>query len=649
MNVSLLQLTLLNFKGIRDLTIHFEPLTTICGDNATGKTTINDAFTWLLFGKDSSDRKDFNIKTLDFFGNAIPQLDHQVTAVISVDGKEIELIRIYREKWQKKRGEEANELTGHETLYYYNGVPLQQKEYQAKISAIIDEQLFKLLTNCFCFNSLPWSDRRSVLTTLVPEVSDSEVAALSKDFLKILDHLSGKSLIEFKRELLARKTKLKNDLSFIPSRIDEISRSAPAAVDYDLVLSRLDEVNKKISEIDALLVNKSAAWDAQFEHMSGKQNELHALKLKVLEIKNTISRDHNEAISKESFQIQTLKNSLSAASAFIDNLQKDSSNLFESKSKLENRNAILRTEWNAVAECQLSFKEDHAFKCPTCNRTLDPYDMEEQKTELRTNFKKQQESDFARIEQEGISNKQSIQQLDEKLSALAAELLKQQNDFASQSEALAVLTSISEKPKESLESKLQNHPELISLEAKIKSFEFSLNQVPVLDLSELQNQKNDLLRQSDELKKTMNLKVVADNNTKRKSELLAEEKNLVTQLSELEKLEYQVANFTKAKTGLIEARINKLFRNVSFRMFDVQLNGAIVECCDTLINGVPFPDANNAAKINAGIDIINVLSAFHGVNAPVFIDNRESVNEIIPSASQLINLVVTKDKSLIVN
>ncbi len=84
------QLTLLNFKGIRSLTIDFdENETNIYGANAAGKTTVFDAFRWVLFGKDSNDRKDFNIKTIGTDGKAIERIPHEVTACIEVGGEEI--------------------------------------------------------------------------------------------------------------------------------------------------------------------------------------------------------------------------------------------------------------------------------------------------------------------------------------------------------------------------------------------------------------------------------------------------------------------------------------------------------------------------------------------------------------------------------
>src|SRR5690606_26546227 len=110
--VTISKLTLQNFKGIKNLAITLNPITKVFGDNATGKTTLVDAFTWLLFGKDSTDRKDFSIKTFDSQNNVIHKLDHEVTATCSVDGEEMTLRRVIREKWVTKRGSENAELTG---------------------------------------------------------------------------------------------------------------------------------------------------------------------------------------------------------------------------------------------------------------------------------------------------------------------------------------------------------------------------------------------------------------------------------------------------------------------------------------------------------------------------------------------------------
>ena len=144
----------------------------------------------------------------------------------------------------------------------------------------------------------------------------------------------------------------------------------------------------------------------------------------------------------------------------------------------------------------------------------------------------------------------------------------------------------------------------------------------------------------------LNNRDVAERTRARIEELKAEERQLAAQISVLEGHRYLIELFIKVKVNLLEDSINSRFRTVKFKLFDVQINGAVVECCETMINGVPWADANNAGRVNAGLDIINTLSGHYGVSAPIFIDFRESVNELIETNSQIINLVVSQDPKL---
>ena len=117
-------------------------------------------------------------------------------------------------------------------------------------------------------------------------------------------------------------------------------------------------------------------------------------------------------------------------------------------------------------------------------------------------------------------------------------------------------------------------------------------------------------------------------------------------MADLEGSEFLAEQFTKAKMDTLVKRINGRFKYVSFKMFETQINGGEVETCETLVNGVPFSDANHAGKVNAGIDIINTLCEHYNIYAPIFIDFRESVNNLIDCESQVVNLIVSTDKKL---
>ena len=232
-SVIIKKMEFLNFKGIRNMTVEFgRELTNILGQNGIGKSTVFDGFTWLLFGKDSHDRKTFNIKTLDANGVVIPRIPHEISAVLLVNGEEIELCRKYNEKWTKKRGSAAEEFVGHEEERLYNGVPCSVKEFNEKISAICSEEVFKFITNPLFFTSQKMDVQRSMLFRMAGGISDEDVAQDNADFESLLACLTGKSLDEFKREISAKKRRIKTEVEMIPSRIDERKRDMPEEEDW---------------------------------------------------------------------------------------------------------------------------------------------------------------------------------------------------------------------------------------------------------------------------------------------------------------------------------------------------------------------------------------------------------------------------------
>ena len=143
----------------------------------------------------------------------------------------------------------------------------------------------------------------------------------------------------------------------------------------------------------------------------------------------------------------------------------------------------------------------------------------------------------------------------------------------------------------------------------------------------------------------------ADNSAKeeRIEELQQELRNIADKVSEQEKMLYLLEEFTKSKMTMVSKMINEKFSIVNWRLFDKQVNGAIVECCECTIDGIGInKDLNNGHRIVAGLDIINTLSKLYGVTAPIFIDNAEAVNDFnIPKMdAQMILLSVSDDKEL---
>jgi DNA repair exonuclease SbcCD ATPase subunit len=641
MNINIKKLTLINFKGLRDLAVEFNNVTNISGENGTGKSTIFDAFTWLLFGKDSHDSKDFNIKTLDQTGKAIPMLEHAVEGILHIDGTEITLKRIYQEKWQRRRGSEESELTGHETLCYWNGVPQQAGEFKTKVDALVNEGLFKLLTSALYFNSMKWQDRRLVLILLAGEISNADVLAkMNKqqvaEIMAILN--SGKPLADFLKELSMRKKKLSDDLKTIPSRIDEVTRAIPEPVDFEAVKSDICKKQAALAEIENTINDQVAAYKSQGEAIQAIQNEIFELKHKQQAIEFEAKTEAQRIYNERALLIANLKHRhaecLRLSKADQDSLPK----LIQTKTEAEKSISQLRIEWDKTYAIEFVFDDENSI-CPTCKQLIDPSVITANKSELESQFEEHKSNELSEISDEG-----------KRQSLLLAQTNKIIDYTTKEISALAVeATELAAQIKTAMSAELELvAPQYSVIPDQITNLELQILESPKLDIESLKQQKSNVLSEINRLQTIMGAEEVIKRGKARINYLLGEEKTLSQQISDLEKQEFAMDAYTRCRMDTVESRINGKFNVVRFRMFNMLINGGIEEACDCMVQGVPYPDVNSAGKIQAGIDIINTLSKHYGITAPIWIDNRESTNTIPATQSQIINLLVSHDKSLII-
>ncbi len=650
MKIVIKKLTLTNFKGIKSFEVTFNHITNIFGENASGKTTLMDAFLWLFFGKDSTDRKDFELKPLDVNGKSIEKVDVEVSASIEVEGKPVEIKKILREKWVKKRGELTPEFAGNENLYYWNEVPLQLKQFQDKITDMLPEHLFKLITNPLYFNSLKWQDRRSELLGLAGSISNADLVAANPDFQSLLTILADKSLEDYKREISVKKKKLKDDLQAIPTRIDEANRSMPEPQDFDAIRSLIDENTNLLDGIDRTLQSASKALQAKHTSLREKQTELHELKTKVLNIKNEVRSHFLESHNDRKNKIQNLDRLVDNVTRDINDLNAQINNAERAKQVAEEERTVLRTKWDKVSAEKLEFDEA-GFACPSCKRALEENDITAKKKELAENFNTDKSTRLKEIADKGGYAKTKVEGLEKQITEWKSNVINMEQQLQKYNEDLAAARQEHDKITTNAEQEYNNtlaaNADYKNVNASITSLEKELAQpITEEDNSELQQQKSEINIKLDSLKKQLADEDRIVQGKKRIDQLQEEEGKLAQQLADLEGSEYLAEQFTRAKMDTLVQRINGRFKYVTFKLFDTQINGGEVECCDTMVSGVPFSDANNAAKINAGLDIINTLCEHYGVYAPIFIDNRESVNNLIDCNSQVVNLIVSTDKKL---
>ena len=386
--VILKQISFLNFKGFKDFKITFnDDVTSVFGKNGTGKTTIFDGFTWLLFGKDSQDRKQFNLKTLDENGKVIPKLPHEVSATIENNGETIELCRRLKEKWVKRRGQVDEEFIGNEEERLYNNVPLSVKEWNEKISDICPEDIFKLITNPKHFVSQKTDVQRKMLFKMAGEISDIEIAKGNKDFTSLLESLSGKTMEEYKKEIQAKKKRIKSEIEFIPARIDERKRDLAEIVepDYDSIeesINQKSEQKKKVEEemLDAIKQNDSIR--KMYDDFFYKSRNLNSRKLQLeKDIEDKLMADYREFIQKKT----AIESEISIQKDNVENLTKRKETLDKTLEDMKNYRYLLIEEWKRINDSEITFSEND-FICPTCKRPLDVDDIEKKKNEMIENF-----------------------------------------------------------------------------------------------------------------------------------------------------------------------------------------------------------------------------------------------------------------------
>ena len=638
--IDLLELRLTNFKGIRHLCIEFkaEEENLVVGKNGSGKTTLFDAFTWLLFGKDSRDRKDFAIKTYDKDGNTIPNLPHEVSATISVNGETIELRKSYKEIWARDRATQVEYIRSHQTDCFYNNVPLSVSEYADKINEILSEETFKLITNPFYFTSQKQDVQRKFLFSLAGEINDSEIAGDNPTFCEVVGMLSGKTIDELNREIAANKKRIKDELNVIPIRINEQQRNLIEDKNWSEIESRISklryEMNALQDENEILRVKNEAVINEKqslYNEISAKNREISSIKL---EIEKEAMKDYNEKaieFEKKKSSAYSLNAKKMVLTRTIEDMQKE---LAELKRKKE----YLLLDYNNINNRKLEIDE-HAFACPTCGRLFDPDKIEEIEESMTENFNECKAEALEKNVKEGLAIKEKIEQAESRIQTLNSEI----SEIDKQLIAIGDVSVFSEKAPD-VNTLIDNDDRIKLILSEIDDLKQKIESIGNVitngsNMSEIAEKQAEIER----LTTTLAMRSQKKAQEERIDELMNQQSELAVKLSDIERIEMKVLDFNKERVRFIESKINGLFKMVRFKLFDTLLNGTTVECCEATVDGIPFSTRSYSEKINMGLDIINAICTKKEVSAPIFIDNSESITDyaVVPQ-SQIISLFVNK-------
>lgn len=630
--MKLLKLTLHNFKGVRSF--EFTPngeSVSVLGANESGKTTLADAITWLLFDKDTQGRSPeaFGIKTrVD--GKVQHGLDHEVEGIFD----QIKLRKVYKEKWTRKRGSAKEEFSGHTTDYYVNDVPVKASDYKAAVSDIMSEERFRMLTVPSYFpESLHWTERRRVLFELAGEIDTDQIISSHEGLESYKEILGDYTHEEREKILVAQRRDLNKQIDSIPVRIDEATRQ----------LVEVEGVEKAKERIEEL--------QGQKEAIEQKINEIRAgggvseLRVKIQEIEAEKARYMNEFNVKVQESLSELREKVSELEGRVD---ESSSELRDAKRKYEDLKAqveqaeeelqALAGDIDAASSSQPDPKPEKPEDCPYCGQSMpdhgDHYEQylaefNTQKAErikrLKESFTKKQDEieslseGLEQAKQAGLQVKARHEQRSQALESARAEL-QAKRDQAPQPD-----TSSFEAQKRALQERIDN--QISERQERIDELQAAVQELE----SQIEDQRRVILQ--DENNRRIHERI---------KELQEERKRIHSLLEQVEEDLYVMEQFVRARSAYVTARVNEKFQSVKWMLFRDQINGGVEECCEAIFKGVPFSEGlNNAGRIQAGLDIIATLSKHYGVSAPVIIDNAEAVSDIPDYDLQIIALYVS--------
>lgn len=623
----LLKLELLNFKGLEQFEFEFDGLSaTIRGDNATGKTTLFDSMCWLLFGKDSLDKSDFQIKTIRN-GEVIPKVNHEVTGTFKLDdGRTVELKRVFREKYSSPRGGDV-QLTGHTTDYFIDGVPSKEKEYKAFINSLISEDVFKLITNPLYFNEqYSWQNRRKLLLEMCGDIDDHDVIKSRVELNKLTQILNGRNVEDHRKVVAAKKTAINKELDMIPVRIDEAIRNKPEILcdkaKLEIDIKNIENGIKDLEEQKALIEYNLANVERESQIKALKRT----IKAREDELKGEYTRKRQKLRTAYEVALQKSNALQTQKDHYIDR----SHELGEEVVRCDTRIAKLTNEFNTI-----NARTFNPEACPTCGQAL-PADKQ-QELEQAFNLKKSKEMEELQTLIQSHENQKASYLEQQDLMTVKADGLTADIELAidEYNKAMNAYSDLQE-------PNINDDSIYIDLQAQLFMLESAMddNNGDELVLAKIDSDIFEMKGKRNLLERELNkYKMHADIDA-RVAELEAEQKRLVNEKNELDEASFLMDEFVKAKVEMLEQSINSRFELARFKMFNTLVNGSIEECCETTYNGVPYRSMNNAARINVGLDIINALTDFYKVSAPVFVDNAEAVTEFTDVNSQVIYLVV---------
>jgi hypothetical protein len=630
--ITLQNLRLESFKGIHNFEAAFDGQDArICAENGIGKTTLYDAWLWLAFGKDSTGRKEFEVRPLGLDNRPLKGLVVMVEAMIAV-GASCEMHTLRKEQHEKV--DKYGKVTYPKSCWV-NEVPKKEGEYKEFIDSLIPEETFKMLADLSYFNvKLHHTERRKMLLVLAGKVAQPQ------GFENLLAVLNGRSVKDYEKVLKDQKERHVKECDEINPRLDEINRGLTGYVQQDtadietkrgnlfLTIADLDEQRRQLlgdekarqGRIDAL--NHLTAQRLHRESVvRAEQNPSQPFRDEKQRIDNALA-EQEEALNSLHRQIRSIDASIESAKVDLARTQTDLDRA--------------RKDVDAVE------KEKSASTCYACGQELP-------KAKLRANEQKKQaerrqRGELAERLKADVDNRSTeiadLQQQKKALGDKAAGLYEafQKACDAGHKRIAGIDAAIASRP----EADMTKDAEWQNLGEQIQKAQGEIGAPVAEQLDAIEGRKTQAQQELDKVNAALAQADRAKADKARIAELEAKEKDLAQKIADVDRQLAECADYRAVESRLIETAVNGRFTHVQFKLFNYNLNGSIEDTCEAMLNGVPYADLSTGQQILAGVDVINVLSEHYGLSVPLWVDHSESLTLPLEAKSQVIELYAQK-------
>ena len=648
-------LSLLNFKGIRNLHVSFgENLTVISGRNAAGKTSIADAIMWVLFDVGYDGNK-LEPKTFDKNHEIIKEIPHEAELTLLVDGDQIVLKRSLSDAW---KGDKCTNTY----KYYVDGDVTTAGDFKKVVEDICPDSVFRRISSATNFCSLPWQKQRELLESLAEKYTTQDITQGDERFDFVVEELKKKSIADLIHHIKYKRKEVQKQLDSVPVRLAELNKSLPEAQDWDALSAEKTKLNDKLVE----LANKMQAI-----RIGGADKVRYDGILKKIEFSEKRKRNMEQGAMNLATEQATTHQSdditpnlaVNTAQSLVDDLKATMRGYTESeihakdkKEECERKVVDINNRLDELSKSRWSWNAEDGI-CPHCGQPLPAEDVERIKkeskdrfNERKSNASKKIQEEFNGIQQEYTDAKNLLEKLDNDRMVTTNQMVKA-NKTLKEAE-FKKLEVDAEKPK-TYEQILAEKEEYQQVVKEIADLQAELNKPSASSdenakmLAELEKEREPIGTRYNEVLELLATKETYDRISELIEKAKQDKESYQNQLDELDE-QLDLANeYNKKSCQLLEENVNGHFSYVKWSMFTQDLDGNMKPYCECYHDGVPYSRLNGAAKVNAGIDIANTFSRFYQVSAPMVLDECESVNNPIYSGDQQqIRLKVTTDDKL---